>query len=489
MSPSLAEFEALAAAYDMIPVYKEVLADLETPVSAHAKLAGDRAYSFLFESVERGESLGRYSFIGAEPVGRLVAEHGRCVYSEMGRSIRILDEADPWQALRQLLGQRRVHQPEDLPRFLGGAVGYMAYDAVRWLEPTVPAPQAGLWPEAVWLFYRDLVVFDHVRQRLQLVSLAEPGDDPAAAYRAACDRLQKMADKLAKPVPLASLQVSNFRPGAGADWTSTVERADFERWVVEAQERIKAGDVFQVVLSQRFEQPTDVDPLTLYRLLRTVNPSPYTFFLNCGDFQLIGSSPEVMVRLEGRKATLRPIAGTRRRGPTPEADAALAAELLADPKEVAEHVMLIDLGRNDLGRVCVPGSVQPTNQMVVERYSHVMHIVTNLEGQLRPELDAVDLLRACFPAGTVSGAPKVKAMALIADTEPEARGPYAGTVGYFGFNGNCDTGITLRTILLQDGVARVQAGAGIVADSVPANEWQETVNKASALLEVLNVPS
>lgn len=489
MRPSLAEFQALAADYDLIPAYKEVLADLETPVSAFAKLAGDRSYAFLFESVERGETLGRYSFIGCDPIGRLVAHHGRSIYYEIGRTIHILDESNPWEALRQQLGNPRVHQPADLPHFLGGAVGYMGYDAVRWLEPSVPSHGQSLWPEALWLFFREIVIFDHVRQRLQIVSLVEPGDDPAAAYEAAGHRVQRTLQKLAAPAPLSPLKVANFRPGTSKDWRSNVEKAEFEAWVANAQERIKAGDIFQVVLSQRLEQATTMDPLTLYRLLRTVNPSPYMFYLHCGDFQLIGSSPEVMVRLEDRKATLRPIAGTRRRGATPEADAALAAELLADPKEVAEHVMLIDLGRNDLGRVCVPGTVQPTTKMVVERYSHVMHIVTNLEGRLKPELDAVHLLQACFPAGTVSGAPKVKAMQIIAETEPDARGPYAGAVGYFGYNGTCDTGITLRTILLQDGVARVQAGAGIVADSVPEAEWQETVNKASALLEVLNVPS
>ncbi|MBC7544079.1 MAG: anthranilate synthase component I [Candidatus Sericytochromatia bacterium] len=489
MRPTLDEFKALAADYDLIPVYKEILADLETPVGAFAKLSGDRSYSFLFESVEKGEQVGRYSFIGCDPIGRLVAHHGRCIYYEIGRTIHILEESNPWEALRAKIGKSRVHQPADLPGFLGGAVGYMGYDSVRWLEPSVPFGPPGLWPEALWLFFREIVIFDHARQRLQIVSLVEPGDDPEAAYAAASHKVQRSLKKLTGAVPLSPLKVASFRPGAGRNWRSNVSKEKFESWVTEAKERITAGDIFQVVLSQRLEQATEADPLTLYRLLRTVNPSPYMFYLNCGDFQLIGSSPEIMVRLEDRKATLRPIAGTRKRGATPEADAALAAELLADPKEVAEHVMLIDLGRNDLGRVCVPGTVVPTSRMMVEKYSHVMHIVTNLEGRLRPELDAVDLLAACFPAGTVTGAPKVKAMSIIAQTEPEARGPYAGAVGYFGYNGSCDTGITLRTILLQDGVARVQAGAGIVADSVPAMEWQECVNKASALLEVLNVPS
>jgi anthranilate synthase component 1 len=375
-----------------------------------------------------------------------------------------------------------------LPRFCGGLVGYLAYDAVRFFERAPLPSRPGLnLPDAVFLLADSLIIFDHVKHRLLIVANALIQDDPTAAYESAVRKIDAIVSRLHQPLTIAPPSAAREK-SQNDPWLSSFEQADFEAAVREAKEYITAGDIFQVVLSQRLSRRTTADPFSIYRALRMLNPSPYMFYLELpGDLRLIGSSPEMLAQLDGRQAQVRPIAGTRPRGRTPAEDEALAQELLADPKERAEHVMLVDLGRNDLGRVCSYGSIRVPEKMVVERYSHVMHIVSGVQGELRPELDAFDLLRATFPAGTVSGAPKVRAMEIIADLEGEKRGPYAGGVGYFSYSGNMDTCIAIRTIVMQGDTVHIQAGAGIVADSDPTREYHETLNKAEALTEAVAI--
>jgi anthranilate synthase component 1 len=472
------EFDRLAGqGYNRIPVTLETFADLDTPLSIYLKLAGG-PYSYLLESVHGGERFGRYSFIGLAAPTRL-AVVGRNVLVLTGNRIaERRDDCDPLAFIGEYLERFRVAPRAGLPRFCGGLVGCFGYDTVRYIEPrlarSAPPDDLGT-PDVLLLLSEEIAIVDNLSGKLTLVVYAEPG--VPGAWQKARQRLKELLVKLRAPV-----EVPAERPGEPGAAASAFGEEAFQQAVVRAKQYIVEGDIMQVVLSQRMSQPYRATPLALYRALRTLNPSPYMFYFDFEDFHVVGASPEILVRLEGGQVTVRPIAGTRPRGRSAEEDAALAAELLGDAKERAEHLMLLDLGRNDVGRVAQTGSVRVTEQFVIERYSHVMHIVSNVEGRLRPGLDARDVLRATFPAGTVSGAPKVRAMEIIDELEPVKRGIYAGAVGYLGFHGDMDLAIAIRTGLIKDGKLHVQAGAGIVADSDPASEWQETQNKARALL-------
>jgi anthranilate synthase component 1 len=467
--PSREEFLRLSRQGNVVPVRADLLADLETPVSAYAKLRG-QGPAFLLESVEGGENVSRYSFIGCNPRKIFRARPG---------------ETDPLAALQQELAQYKPVPVPGLPPFTGGAVGYLGYEFIHSVEKTVPlAARDELGVPMMWFMMCDSVVaFDRAHQTMRLIVNAHVGADAGAAYEAACAELRRMQAALDRPTPLASATLGDS--GTVQVPAGNFTKAAFEKMVDDSKEFIRAGDIFQIVLSQRFSREFTKSPLDLYRALRTVNPSPYMFLLETGDFALVGASPEVHVRLTGQKVEIRPIAGTRPRGKTGAEDLAFEQDLLADEKERAEHLMLVDLARNDIGRVCAYGSIKVPEFMTIERYSHVMHIVSQVEGQLAPERSAFDLMRATFPAGTVSGAPKVRAMQLIAGMEGTQRGSYAGALGYFSYNGNLDSCITLRTALVKDGKVHIQAGAGVVADSVPAAEYQETINKASALFKAI----
>jgi len=469
--PTREEFLRLSRQGNVVPVRADLLADLETPVSAYAKLRGPGP-AFLLESVEGGENVSRYSFIGCNPRKIFRARPG---------------EADPLAALQAELAHHRPVSVPGLPPFTGGAVGYLGYEFIHSVEKTVPlAAKDELGVPMMWFMLCDSVLaFDRAHQTMRLIVNAHVGTDAGAAYDAACAELRRMQAALAQPCPLASATLGDTGPVQVPAGNFT--KAAFEQMVDASKEFIRAGDIFQIVLSQRFSREFTKSPLDLYRALRTVNPSPYMFLLETGDFALVGASPEVHVRLTGRKVEIRPIAGTRPRGKTTAEDIAFEKDLLADEKELAEHLMLVDLARNDIGRVCAFGTIKVPEFKTIERYSHVMHIVSQVEGQLAPERSAFDLMRATFPAGTVSGAPKVRAMQLISQMEATQRGSYAGALGYFSYDGNLDSCITLRTALVKDGMVHIQAGAGIVADSVPAAEYQETINKASALFKAITL--
>lgn len=478
-----------------VPVVRELPADLETPVSVYLKLAG-QSPSFLLESVTGGEHLARYSFIGIHPGRAYVLRGGAVECHRAGQVERIepLQGGDPLDSLRAELNRFRTPALPGLPRFAGGLVGYLGYEMARYFEPSVALePHPGL-PDGIFLLADTVVAFDHAFGRLVLIANLYPEDDQndaldssaaSAAARAAAEaRLDDIERRLSAPVPALPPQPASTVP---TELQSNLTREQFIRSVEAAKEHIAAGDIFQVVLSQRLSRTTTAAPFSIYRALRRLNPSPYMFFFDFNglagqpDLHLIGASPELHVRLEGRRATVRPIAGTRPRGKLPAEDLQLEHDLLEDPKERAEHVMLVDLARNDLGRVCQFGSVRVPEQMVIERYSHVMHIVSQVEGELSPGLDAFDLMRATFPAGTVSGAPKIRVMQIIRDLEPGPRGAYAGVVGYFAGDGSLDTCITIRTLVMRGQTVSIQAGAGVVADSDPEREYQETLNKARAL--------
>jgi anthranilate synthase component I len=482
--PTKNEFRSLAARGNLIPVYCELLADMETPVSAYQKLRG-KGPAFLFESVEGGEHIGRYSFLGADPAVTLVQE-GKAVRVREGRkTTHVKFKRDPLEVVEQVMSRYRPVAVPGLPRFSGGAVGFLGYEFVHHVEPVVPRPKRDdLGTTPMCLMLTDtIVIFDRVRQTIQVVSNAHVTGDADAAYDKACRRIAAIIARLRRPLPTRHAGFQREIPSLPVESNMTVER--YHAMVRKAKEYIKAGDIIQVVLSQRFSARVRSKPLDVYRALRSVNPSPYMFLLELGDFSLVGASPEVHVRCEDGHVEIRPIAGTRKRGATPAEDEALAKDLLADGKERAEHLMLVDLARNDIGRVCDFGSVRVEEFMVIERYSHVMHIVSQVEGKLQSGRTVYDLMRATFPAGTVSGAPKIRAMQVIAEQEATQRGPYAGAVGYFSFNGNLDCCITLRTALLKGGRAYVQAGGGIVDDSTPENEFQETVNKSMALRKAI----
>jgi len=493
-----AEFKRFAAqGYNRVPVVLETCADLDTPLSVYLKLA-NRPYTYLLESVIGGERFGRHSFIGlaTRTAVRAVGRHVTVLQGDA--VVETAEGADPLAFVRDFLSRYRVAELPGLPRLCGGLVGYFGYDTVRWIEPRL----AGGWskadplgcPDMLLLLSEELAVVDNLTGRLFLVVFADPGRP--GAYQDAAQRLRELTGALRLPLVLAPERLAT--PGAIPGMTlgttagepaSNFGEIPFKAAVERAKRYIEAGDAMQIVLSQRMSQPFAGSPMSLYRALRAVNPSPYMFYFDFGDFHVVGSSPEILVRLEDGTVTVRPIAGTRRRGKTRDEDLALERELLADPKEAAEHVMLVDLGRNDVGRVAKTGTVRLTEFRAIERYSHVMHIVSNVEGTLGEGLDAVEVLRAAFPAGTVSGASKVRAMEIIDELEPERRGIYAGAVGYLGFDGNMDLAIAIRTAVVKDGLLHVQAGAGIVADSVPDAEWQETRSKARAILRAAEIAS
>jgi anthranilate synthase component 1 len=486
--PSRERFSELAARGNVVPVFVDFVADGETPASAFQKL-DDGGYSFLFESAEQTEQSGRYSFLGFSPRLTIRSEDGAVSTEEDGRVATIAQGADPLSALEQIMARFGFVAEPELPRFAGGAVGFLGYDVVRHFEKSVPPPPDDdlKLPEMIFMIMGLLVVFDHRYRRVKLVAnvFLDDHQNAAAAYAAGEQKIREALAKLARPATLPLIDAQ--KPFERQSVRSNTTQAKFEAAVLKAKEYIRAGDAFQIVLSQRFETDFGGDPLKLYRCLRLVNPSPYMFCLRFGNsFSLVGSSPELHVRVTDDVAEVRPIAGTRRRGKTPEEDARNAAELLADPKERAEHVMLIDLARNDLGRVAEIGTVRVTEQMVIERYSHVMHIGSHVVARLRKGKTAFDVMRATFPAGTVSGAPKIRAMQIINELETKKRGCYAGAVGYFGFDGALDCCIALRSIVLTDGRAYLQAGAGIVADSDPTSEYQETVNKAMAMVDAIS---
>lgn len=482
--PSYEEFCKKAKKGNLVPVYKEILADLETPVSAFLKI-DDGRYSYLLESVEGGEKWGRYSFLGTSPFLIIRAKDKRIEIIKNGKKGISDTDENPLLLLKRLLSEYRPVSIDGLPPFFGGAVGYLAYDMIRHFEDISLKNRASLeLPEMVFMFTDTLLIFDNTRQRIKVVSNAlvkEKGTKKA--YNDAKSKIDGIIEKLKRRA--ADKEHKNIRKDIRL--SSNYKKKGFEKAVEKSKEYIKAGDIFQVVLSQRFNTGIKSEPFNVYRALRAVNPSPYMFFLRLGDFSMAGSSPEVLVRCEDGDITLRPIAGTRKRGKTAEEDKALEKELLADPKERAEHIMLVDLGRNDVGRVSEMGSVNVDELMVIERYSHVMHIVSNIKGRLKKGMDAFDVIMACFPAGTVSGAPKIRSMQIIDELEPTMRGPYAGAVGYFSFSNNMDTCINIRSVIMKDKTAYIQAGAGIVADSVPSNEYQETVNKAKAMVRAIEM--
>jgi len=478
---SKSEFEQHArAGANRIPLMREVLADLDTPLSTYLKLAYG-PYSYLFESVQGGEKWGRYSIIGL-PCRTILRVFGNEVRLEHdGNTVSRETVPDPLETVRAFRRRYEVPEIAGLPRFTGGLVGYFGYDTVRSIEPVLGAsnkPDEIGGPDILLMVSDEVVVFDNLAGKLYVVIHVDPSEENA--YDQGLRRLDELTGKLHDGLPLPK---SGIPPAelSEADFVSEFTQDGFEAAVERSKEYIRAGDIMQVVLSQRMSVPFKYPPLDLYRALRTLNPSPYMFFLDLGDFHVVGSSPEILVRLEDGRVTVRPIAGTRPRGQTPDEDRKLEKELLADPKERAEHLMLIDLGRNDVGRVAKTGSVKVTDKMVIERYSHVMHIVSNVVGELNDGLDAIDVLRATFPAGTVSGAPKVRAMEIIDELETVKRGVYSGAVGYISWSGNMDTAIAIRTAVIRQGQLYIQAGAGIVADSVPRSEWNETLNKGRAV--------
>ncbi len=477
--PDSSNFKKIAENTNLIPVYREIVADLDTPLTIFAKVASSENHACLFESLEGGEKWGRYSFIGFDPIMTFTSSQESM---EIRRGSQVETRSgDPMLVLKELLESFNAYQAEDLPRFYGGLVGYLGYDMVRFMEkmPDIHPPHH--LPDSSFMVPRIVLIHDSFRQMLTIVNCVpvENSEEADKLYQEALEQIDAVVELLKGPVPYDF--VESRSKGLQHDFTSNMSEQEFKEIVNRAKEYIVAGDIIQVVLSQRFHTETDLSPFAIYRALRHINPSPYLFYLKLGDVVQIGSSPEILVRLENNEIELRPIAGTRKRGADVEEDKALEEELLADPKERAEHLMLVDLGRNDAGRVSVYGSVEVRDLLVVERYSHVMHIVSGVHGELAEGKDQFDVMSASFPAGTVSGAPKIRAMEIIEELEPERRGPYAGAVGYFGFSGNMDFCITIRTFVMQGRNLWVQAGAGIVADSDPQMEYEETLNKSRGL--------
>jgi anthranilate synthase component 1 len=501
--PDFAEFQELAKQGNFVPVYQEWVADLDTPVSAWYKVCAGQPYSFLLESVEGGEKLGRYSLLGCDPLW-ILAARGDCTTQTHRDGSQVVFEGDPFAALSKCLEPFQPVKLPQLPPGIGGLFGFWGYELIRWIEPRVKvhAQDDRNIPDGLWMQIDHLLIFDQVKRKIWAVAYADlrdPEVDLQAAYQQASDRVTQMVHKLSLPLSQQNTILEWTPPGSrgvgergsegAGEYKSNFTRDEFCAQVEKAKYYIKAGDIFQVVISQQLSTEYTGDPFALYRSLRQINPSPYMSYFHFNDWQIIGSSPEVMVKAEKDAddiiATVRPIAGTRPRGKTTQQDAALAADLLQDPKEIAEHVMLVDLGRNDLGRVCESGSVRVDELMVVERYSHVMHIVSNVVGKLAQGKSAWDLLKACFPAGTVSGAPKIRAMEIIHELEPCRRGVYSGVYGYYDFEGQLNSAIAIRTMVVHDGKVTVQAGAGMVADSEPQKEYEETLNKARGLLEAI----
>ena len=483
--PDFSTYQELSRFGNLIPVYGEILWDLESPVGAFLRLE-ESDYAFLLESVEGGEKWARYSFLGSEP---------RLIYRSKGAQAEVIEGSrvrminnfnDPLEPLKEILGQFKPVIVPGLPRFFGGAVGYLGYDLVRFFE-RLPEKNPNEFPSFdVHMFITDkIIIFDRVKHTIKIVANTHlnHGASLRELYQSAVDEIEKIAQRLNKPINFSEPAIHK----APLEFQSNFSKPEFEKAVEKILRYIREGDIIQAVLSQRFRAPARVDAFQLYRALRHINPSPYLFFLKMGGEVMVGSSPEVLVRVEEGKAETRPIAGTRPRGKTQEEDLGLEKELCADPKEMAEHIMLVDLGRNDLGRVCKAGTVKVTELGVVERYSHVMHLVSNVVGQVRDDKTAFDVLRSAFPAGTLTGAPKIRAMEIIEELEPQRRGIYGGAVGYFSFSGNMDMCITIRTIFIKDGIINIQVGAGIVADSIPEREFQETVNKAKAMMRAVEM--
>jgi anthranilate synthase component 1 len=496
--PDLNEFTRLSAKGNLIPVYREILADTETPVSASLKLGGTP--SFLLESVVGGEKWARYSFLGSRPSKVIRGWRKKVEIKEEGRDTVVFHSDDPVEVLKDEVSKYSPVEVKGLPRFFGGLVGYIGYDMVRFFEEVPDKGRKGLdLPDMFFMVTDTMLIFDSLKQKIKVVSNAHLDQrEPDEAYREAEKKIEEIIERL-RCTPAGNPQqtvekreryareAANRGSSFGEFTSSFGTKSAFKDAVSKAKEFVMAGDVVQVVLSQRFERKSAVDPFDIYRALRVINPSPYMYYLDTGDAKIVGSSPEILVRLEENKIVLRPIAGTRSRGETEAEDKALEDDLKKDPKEIAEHIMLVDLGRNDVGRVANTGSVKVTELMSVERYSHVMHLVSNVEGDLKEGLDAFDVLEASFPAGTVTGAPKVRAMEIIEELEPTKRGPYAGAVGYFSYSGNMDTCITIRTLFVKDHSVYVQSGAGIVADSDPEKEYAETVNKAMAMMKAVDM--
>lgn len=481
------EFYQLASqGYNRIPLMREVLADLDTPLSTYMKLCA-APYSYLFESVQGGEKWGRYSIIGLPAKKIITANDKQIVIKEEGKIIDEYSVDDPLAEIERLHKTYKVAEIEGMPRFNGGLVGYFGYETIRYIEPRLTNnskddPIGS--PDILLMVSDEVVVFDNLSGKLNIIVHADPENDDA--FQKAQQRLDELVRTLATK-QIGKQNSNGSRTVNEKDFVSGFTQENYEAGVDKIKDYIVEGDCMQVVLSQRLSIPFESEPVDLYRALRCLNPSPYMYFLDLDDFQIVGSSPEILVRLEDDMVTVRPIAGTRPRGKTEEEDIALEKDLLADPKELAEHLMLIDLGRNDTGRVAEMGSVQLTDKMIIERYSHVMHIVSNVTGKLKQDMGAIDVLRATFPAGTVSGAPKIRAMEIIDELEPVKRGVYSGAVGYLSWNGNMDTAIAIRTAVIKDKTLHIQAGAGIVADSVPRNEWDETMNKGRAIFRAVSM--
>jgi anthranilate synthase component 1 len=489
-TPTLFEFVKKAEEGNLIPVYREFVADTDTPVSAFMKLrqAFESKNAFLLESVAGGENIARYSYIGCDPLEIMTSKGRTVTLGENGssREVELEEGQDPLDVVRNMLARYKFVADDTSERFYGGAVGYMGYDAVRFFEDLPEDNPDDLdLPDAAFMLTNTIVIFDHVTRKMRVVANAHVTGDPQEAYWDAIGRIDKLAEALRRPLQPAEERAGSVSriPTDASAMRSTMTRDQHRDAVLRAKEYISAGDAIQVVVSHRMSAEMDVDPFDLYRGVRAINPSPYMYYLSFGECKIIGSSPELLVRCEDGHVVTRPIAGTRKRGDTDEEDAALAEELLADEKERAEHIMLVDLHRNDMGRVCKPGTVEVDELMQVERYSHVMHIVSNVVGELDEGRDEYDALRAVFPAGTVTGAPKIRAMEIIEELEPVRRGPYAGIVGYFSFSGAMDTCITLRTMVVKGRTVHFQAGGGIVADSDPEAEYQETLMKAGAMLD------
>ncbi len=485
IKPDLSEFKKMVDSAGLVPVCREIIADLDTPLTVFAKVAGGGRHAFLLESLQGGEKWGRYSFIGIEPLA-VLSSRGRDIEVRRGDKNEKFT-GDPIVALKDLLASFGTCDTSYLPRFFGGAVGYMGYDMVRFMEDLPSSnPPLAEFPDSSFMVPKIVLIYDNIRQTIAIVNCVavDKEKDFETQYDTALADIERIEALLKQPLPdMAASQPYSSQH----DFSSNLTEEQFTDMVTKAKEYILAGDVIQVVLSQKFHCKTTLNPFTLYRALRHINPSPYLFYVQLDDVIQIGSSPEILVRLEDGDVEVRPIAGTRKRGKNEAEDIALEEELLADPKERAEHLMLVDLGRNDLGRVCRYGTVETRDLMVVERYSHVMHIVSGVHGKLQDGLDQFDVLKACFPAGTVSGAPKIRAMEIIEELEPERRGPYAGAVGYFGFSGNMDICITIRTFIMCGDDLWVQAGAGIVSDSDPHSEYEETINKAMGLRKAVEL--
>ncbi|MCK5451091.1 MAG: anthranilate synthase component I [Candidatus Omnitrophica bacterium] len=480
--PSKEKFVELSRKGNVVPVYGEMLADFDTPLSAFLKICGGE-FSYLLESVEQGENLGRYSFLGSSPSLVIKSKGKKIKVERNGKTEEYEFKKDPIEEVKTIMSRFKFVGNESLPRFCGGLVGYIGYDTVRFFEDLPDNnPEEHVIPDMHLILTDTILIFDHVDHKIKIVSNAIIENSPEDAYDNACVKIDAIKKKLKTPLDKPK---KNECFAGSKEIESNFSKKDFCEAVEKTKEYIKAGNIIQLVLSQRFKKHTDADAFSIYRKLRSINPSPYMYYLKFGDYKLIGSSPEILVRCEDGLVEVCPIAGTRPRGKTEEEDKVLEKELLADPKEIAEHIMLVDLGRNDIGRVCDYASVKAKEIMRIERYSHVMHMVSDVEGRLSKEKDIYDLIRATFPAGTVTGAPKVRAMELIDELEPVRRGPYAGCVGYIGFSGNLDMCITIRTIVMKEKDAYIQAGAGIVLDSDPEREYQETVNKAMAMKKAI----